>query len=211
MSTLLVPNSSLRVRRSALRVRNAAGNIVSHQVLRVWMAVVIATATVLLTLVAAPPPASAAYCGLTWGSLAKSHSRMVTGPITNVRAGRHTCYDRLVIDLGNTRTGYLVRYVTNVREQGSGAVIPLRGGAKLEIIVRAPAYDSNGNGTYHPTNSDELRNVSGYRTFRQIAWGGSFEGQSTIGLGVRARLPFRVFTIDDGATSRMIVDVAHAW
>ncbi len=203
--------SNVLVRNSTPRVRNRAGKVLGHNALRVWMAVVLATATALVALVAAPPAASAAYCGITWGSLSKSHPRMVAGPLTNVRAGRHTCYDRLVVDLGRTRSGYLVRYVTNVHEDGSGAVIPLRGGAKLEIIVRAPAYDSNGNGTYHPTNSDELRNVSGYRTFRQIAWGGSFEGQSTIGLGVRARLPFRVFTIDDGATSRLIVDVAHAW
>jgi hypothetical protein len=196
---------------STVLVRNRAGDRLGHTALRLWMAVVLAAATVLVALVAAPPPASAAYCGLTWGSLSKASSRMVTGPITNVRAGRHTCYDRLVVDLGKHRTGYLVRYVTNVHEEGSGAVIPLRGGAKLEIIVRAPAYDTNGNGTYHPANSDELRNVTGYRTFRQIAWGGSFEGQSTIGLGVRAKLPFRVFTIDDGATSRMVVDVAHKW
>ena len=203
MSTSLVRNATLRLRSQAA--------LVGHNALRVWMSVLLAAATALLALIAAPQPASAAYCGITWGSLAKSSSPMVTGPITNVRAGRHTCYDRLVVDLGKDRAGYLVRYVTNVHADGSGAVIPLRGGAKLEIVVRAPAYDSAGNGTYHPANSDELRNVSGYRTFRQIAWGGSFEGQSTIGLGVRARLPFRAFTIDDGATSRMVVDVAHAW
>jgi hypothetical protein len=191
-------------------VRNTTGNV-GHTALRAFMAALLAAAAVLLGLVAAPASASAAYCGITWGSLTKSSSRMVTGPITNVRSGRHTCYDRLVVDLGKDRPGYLVSYVTNVLAEGSGAVIPLRGGAKLEIVVRAPAYDSNGHGTYHPANSNELTNVSGYRTFRQIAWGGSFEGQSTIGLGVRARLPFRAFTIDDGATSRLVVDVAHAW
>jgi hypothetical protein len=50
-------------------------------------------------------------------------------------------------------------------------------------------------------------NVSGYRTFRQVAWAGSFEGQTNIGLGVRARLPFRVFTMP----GRLVVDVAHLW
>ena len=34
-----------------------------------------------------------------------------------------------------------------------------------------------------------MPNVAGYRTFRQVAWAGSFEGQTTVGLGVRARLP----------------------
>ena len=40
-----------------------------------------------------------AYCGITWGSLAKSSARMVQGPVTGVRAWRHTCFDRLVIDV----------------------------------------------------------------------------------------------------------------
>ena len=40
---------------------------------------------------------------------------------------------------------------------------------------------------------------------------GSFEGQTTIGLGVRARLPFRVFVLaGPGSGSRLVVDVAHA-
>ena len=55
-------------------------------------------------------------------------------------------------------------------------------------------------------------NVSGYRTFRQVAWAGSFEGQSTVGLGLRARLPFRVTAVDGpGTGSRLVIDVAHSW
>jgi hypothetical protein len=57
--------------------------------------------------------------------------------------------------------------------------------------------------------------VSGFRTFRQVAWPGSHEGSSTDGLGVRARLPFRV-TVPAGAPghpdgARVVTDVAHAW
>jgi hypothetical protein len=34
----------------------------------------------------------------------------------------------------------------------------------------------------------------------------------TLGLGVRGRLPFRVFTLDGpGAGSRIVIDVAHRW
>ena len=54
--------------------------------------------------------------------------------------------------------------------------------------------------------------MAGYGTFRQVAWAGSFEGQSTIGLGVRARLPFRVLVLDGpGDDARLVVDVAHSW
>lgn len=173
--------------------------------------------TLLLGSVLIAPSASAhprPFCGIYWGSLAKSTGTTgADGDIRNVRTGRHACYDRLVVDIdGPDPGGYLVRYVDEVRTEGGGFLVPLRGGARLEIIVRAPAYDDLGRSTYDPANPNELRNVTGYRTFRQVAYAGSFEGQTTIGLGVRARLPFRVFTLDGpGGWSRVVIDVAHLW
>ncbi|MFJ1610213.1 hypothetical protein ACIOHS_43890 [Streptomyces sp. NPDC088253] len=49
--------------------------------------------------------------------------------------------------------------------------------------------------------------LSGYRTFREAKFGASFEGVTQVGLGVRARLPFRVSQLPD----RLVVDVAHTW
>ncbi len=160
--------------------------------------------------------ATATTCATTtahWGSLAKSLSRMTPAPITNIRAGRNACFDRMVVDIRGKGAGYRVRYVSQVLSQGRGSVVPLRGGAKLEVVITAPAYDINtGTSTYNPVNSRELVNVSGFSTFRQIASGGSFEGYTTIGLGVRARLPMRVFILDGpGAGSRVVIDVAHHW
>lgn len=177
------------------------------------------TATAALIAVAAvignaPPAAAAPYCGITWGSLAKARPASPVNTLTNVRSGRHACFDRLVIDLmGTKRAGFNVRYVATVAAPGSGHPIPLRGGARLAITLEAPAHTSAGQATYRPANRAELANLSGYSTFRQVAWGGSFEGQSTIGLGVRARLPYRVFTLTDTAagTTRVVVDVAHRW
>ncbi|MGV1005679.1 MAG: AMIN-like domain-containing (lipo)protein [Candidatus Nanopelagicales bacterium] len=158
------------------------------------------------------PPAQAAKCSLGWSSTAKSAGAMRAAQLTGVRAGRQACYDRLVIDLrGMQLTGYHVSYVSSVRAEGSGKKVPLRGAADLQIVVRAPAYDSAGKPTYTPADPKNLRNVADFATFRQVAWAGSFEGQTTIGLGVRAKLPFRVMRIDDGATSRLVVDVAHNW
>jgi hypothetical protein len=164
--------------------------------------------------VATPTAAAAPFCGLTWGSLAKASTPMSTNAVTAVRAGRHACYDRLVLDLtGTSRTGYDVRYVGTVDADGSGATVPLRGGARIRIIAKAPAHDGLGLSTYRPANHRELVDVGGYRTFRQVAWAGSFEGQTTVGLGVRARLPFRVFTLTDptARTTRLVIDVAHRW
>lgn len=151
------------------------------------------------------------YCGITWGSLPKAATPMVTGPLTGVRAGRHACYDRLVLDVAGRAPGYTVRYVDTVYTDGAGMVVPLRGGAKLSLVANAPAYTASGHPSFLPANRAEVVDVTGYDTLRQVAWAGSFEGRTSLGVGVRARLPFRVFTLSDGTTSRVVVDVAHRW
>lgn len=159
-----------------------------------------------------PASATTSYCGLVWGSLAKSNPAFTEAQVTNVRTGQHQCFDRLVVDLNGKVAGYNVRYVPTVVQDGSGFPVPLRGGAFIQVTVHAPAYDQNGQATYNPANKQELSNVSGYRTFRQVAFAGSYEGYTNVGLGVRARLPFRVFTLDGpGGGSRLVVDVAHLW
>ena len=164
-------------------------------------------------------PASAAvspYCGITWGSLPKDAGQGIQGPLTDLRAGRHECFDRLVVDIGgpaSTAVGYRVEYVDRVTHDGSGASIPLRGAADLQVVVLTPGYNNAGRPTYSPANPAEAVDVTGFSTFQQVAWGGSFEGQSLIGLGVRALLPFRVFVLPGSPSNgvRVIVDVAHHW
>lgn len=176
---------------------------------RVWLvAILMAIGS---GLVAPGPAAAAPYCGLVWGSLMKADPLMSQAQVTNVRTGQHYCFDRLVIDLNGPVAGYTVRYVPQVTQDGSGFPVPLRGQAFLQVTANAPAY-VNGNATYNPADPNELSNVSGYQTFRQVAWAGSFEGYSSLGLGVRARLPFRVFTLEGPAAgSRLVIDVAHYW
>ena|SRR5919202_252521 len=158
---------------------------------------------------ASAPVNAAPYCGITWGSLPKSAGVMSTGPLTNIRTGQHDCYDRMVFDFQGAAPGYRVEYVSNVYADGSGQLIPLAGGAKLRIVALAPSYDSTGHTTYPGVTGGMLPgvNLAGYQTFREAKFAGSFEGQTSVGLGVRARLPFRVFTLD----SRLVVDVAHRW
>ncbi len=165
-----------------------------------------------LALVAAPASAAGPYCGIRWGSLVKVADPGSHGTLQDLRSGRHACYDRLVLDVAGGRVaGYHVGYVDTLAKDGSGEVVPVRGGAKLQVVARVPAYvDSRA--TYDPARDDEALDVAGYRTFRQVAWLGSFEAHSTVGLGVRARLPFRVFVLDGpGHGSRLVVDVAHRW
>jgi hypothetical protein len=180
--------------------------------------VLLATAAVAVLGLTGPASASAPYCGIHWGSLAKTSDgsgRPSADHIVGVRTGQHPCYDRLVVDLrGDARGfhGYDVRYAP-LYSEGKGEFIPLRGAADLRIIVRAPAYDADYRATFAPRNPREVVCVTGYRTFRQVAFAGSFEGQTTFGLGVRARLPFRVSTLagPGPGMTRLVIDVAHRW
>jgi hypothetical protein len=172
------------------------------------------TGVVLVTAPASGAPATttsqAAYCGIDWGSGTKSGPASHGAPMVGLRAGQHDCYDRLVFDLSGPVGGYHVSYVDEMTEDASGNPVPLRGGGKLSVTVHSPAYDTSSEpweSTYVYTNRAELVDVTGYRTFRQVAWAGSWEGSTSVGLGVRARLPFRVFTVGD----RVVVDVAHLW
>lgn len=157
------------------------------------------------------------YCNIRWGSLEKSSSATTnptapSGHLVGVRSGTHQCYDRLVLDVDGHSHGYRVAYVDQVRQPGSGHVVPTAGGARLQVTVVAPAYDDAGRATYSPADRARLTDLTGHHTFKQVTWAGSFEGQSTVGLGVRARLPFRAFTLSGpGDGSRLVVDVARYW
>ena len=73
--------------------------------MRKWLAML--TAMLAATTVGLVVPAAATsqpYCGIRWGSLPEAHNEMSQAPLVNVRAGRHQCFDRLVLDLrGNVR------------------------------------------------------------------------------------------------------------
>jgi hypothetical protein len=168
--------------------------------------------------VVAPATASASpYCGITWGSQPKSANPSQPGDdlVSDVRAGRHACFDRVVVDIAEVSgfDAWSVQYVPVVRQDGSGAAVPLRGGAALEVSFGAVGYDDQGQPTYSPADPREAVDVDGYTTLRQVAWLGSFEGRSQLGVGTRAQLPFRVF-VQQGSSAhldRLVIDVAHRW
>lgn len=168
-------------------------------------------AAVLPDLAGAAPASAEGSCAVTWGSRGKSAGPPTStfSEVTNVRTGRHACYDRFVVDLAGPASGYNVHYVHRLRGIASGDVIPLPGGARLQILVRAPAVDIHGHPTYPGVEGQPLPrvNLAGYQTFRSTRFAGSFEGLTLFGLGVRARLPFRVLKIGN----RVVIDVAHHW
>ncbi|MGW0945626.1 AMIN-like domain-containing (lipo)protein [Streptomyces sp. NPDC002623] len=184
----------------------------------VWATAALLTATLAVAAapaVAAPTTATraAAACPTGWGSLDKTSFAGTSTPVTNVRTGRHDCYDRFVIDVPGTSSaelGYSVGYVDQLYQDGSGRPIAVGGGAVIEVRVNAPAYNvETGASTYPGRVAQPLPgvNLTGYATFRDTRYAGSFEGVTQFGLGVRARLPFQVLRLP----GHVVVDVAHSW
>lgn len=163
--------------------------------------------------VAVPASAAApAVCSTPWGSLAEADPDFGRAPLVAARTGRHACFDRVVFELAGPAGGYTVEYVNAVIQDGSGATLPVPGGARLQVQLRHPAYNDQGNATFPGQAGRQVADVRGYSTLRSVVYGGSFEGYTTFGVGVRARLPFRVFTLaGPGGHSRIVLDVAHRW
>lgn len=192
---------------------------------RILRTTVLAVALVATPTMASAAPASAttASCSTVWGSLAKSGTP--TGKqdlqfLLNVRSGQHPCYDRVVFDLtGNDSgpVGYSVKYVTSVANEATGKLVPLAGGARLKVVIDQGSFDHGSQSSaYNPTNPARLVNVAGYRTLRQVAWADNFEADTTttIGIGVRARLPMRAFLLPSATQfsgQRLVIDIAHHW
>jgi hypothetical protein len=154
-----------------------------------------------------------------WAAKDTQADPVSTDALYHVRAGRHDCYDRVVLDInGPAEVGYLVGYVPEVTTDGAGKPVPVDGDAALQVIVRAPAqgYDSGGHqpgrqlgeiGDYFYSPEQ----LAGWSSLRAVRFAGSFEGQSTLAVGVREELPFRAFTqLDETEQVRkLVIDIAH--
>jgi LPXTG-motif cell wall-anchored protein len=122
--------------------------------------------------------------------------------LTGLRAGRHASFDRVVFQLDGPIPSYSVRYVPAVRLDGSGGPLQLPGGEFLEVVVRAPTHDDDGRPVLSPTR---LR--PDFPAVLEVNAPGSFEGQTTVGIGVASRVGFRVQELAD--PTRIVVDLAH--
>jgi hypothetical protein len=131
------------------------------------------------------------------------HPPVGSPKLVGLRAGRHAGYDRVVFQLGGPIPSYYsVRYVPVVHLDGSGDPLRLRGAAFLEVVIRAPTHDQD----YRPVLSPS-RLRPDFPALREVNAPGSFEGQTTAGIGLTQRVGFRVLELTD--PTRIVIDLAH--
>jgi hypothetical protein len=152
-----------------------------------------------------------------WGTGLRQRAPSSSAPVYLVRAGRHECSDRVVFHLnGPDPVGYSVRYVDVVGENGSGRPVPVAGGAALQVVINAPALGLDSHGYVGKVLAEPGADfytpaqLAGWGSLREVRYAGSFEGHTTIAVGVRARVPFHVFTVLDGSGDyrSVVLDVA---
>ncbi|WP_433361103.1 AMIN-like domain-containing (lipo)protein [Actinoplanes sp. CA-142083] len=120
--------------------------------------------------------------------------------VTGIRYAAHSDgFDRIVLDIPGALPGYQVKYVTEVRSDGSGEPVPMPGAAFL-LIVLHPAQAHRDDGT--PTVTGTHR--TGLATIKAYAVAGDYEGYVTIALGLSGKHKFHVGEL----TNRIYVDVA---
>ncbi|GLZ38573.1 hypothetical protein Acsp05_21970 [Actinokineospora sp. NBRC 105648] len=131
------------------------------------------------TVAAASPVAAAPYCGFSWGSTPKSVTVAVETSMYQVRAGRHDCYDRLVVDMADYGPqGYDVRYVDEIIDSATGRPMPVRGGARLLVSPQSTLH-----GVFGVPDRTEVVDVRGYRTLQQVVYTGSWYSAGPFGVG----------------------------
>jgi hypothetical protein len=170
--------------------------------MRIVRLLVCAAAALAITLLH-PAAYAATQPGFSTEPRVTEHPPVGSPLLVGLRAGRHTAYDRVVFQLdGPIPSYYSVRYVPVVHLDGSGDPLRLRGAAFLEVVIRAPTHDQD----YRPVLSPS-RLRPDFPALREVNAPGSFEGQTTAGIGLTQRVGFRVLELTD--PTRIVIDLAH--
>jgi hypothetical protein len=174
------------------------------RVARLLARLLVAATAALLLIVVFDPAAGLASTqpGFSTQPKVVEHPPVGSPTLVGLRAGRHAGFDRVVFQDGPIPSSYSVHYVPVVRLDGSGAPLRLRGSAFLEVVVRAPTHDQG----YRPVLSP-TRLRPDFPALREVNAPGSFEGQTTAGIGVTGRVGFRVFELT--GPTRIVIDLAH--
>ena len=122
--------------------------------------------------------------------------------LTDVRAGGHTGFDRVVFEFRGAVPEHRVGYVDQLVQDGSGRPVSMAGAADLEVVFQgANAHRQDGSPTISPR-----RFSPGLTAVKEVVQAGDFEAVVTYGIGVDRKRPIKVSTLSN--PSRLVIDVS---
>jgi hypothetical protein len=128
--------------------------------------------------------------------------------LLRIRSAAHpdSGYDRIVFDFDGPLPGYTVRYVDEVRQDGSGELVDMPGRRYLLVVFTpAQAHTDAGQPLVSPT-----RRTLDYPMIRGYVLVGDFEAQVSVAIGLDDQVGYRVGELpgQPGQPGRIYVDVA---
>lgn len=143
-----------------------------------------------------------------WDADSESSEIGLNAPMIGISGANEGCYDSLTLDLDPAAgsPGYIIGYVFDVTAQGSGEAIPLAGGAAIQVIIDSATHDEDFASTLPAAvDLENMVDVADFGVVRQVGFGGSFEGMTTIGIGVESEQPFIV----EVTSQQLTIKIAH--
>jgi hypothetical protein len=164
--------------------------------------IAITTAAALLPLLGAATADAVVVSPYGTRAVTVAHHPAGTPLLTQLRAGGHPGFDRLVLQFSGALPSYDIRYVPQLVQDGSGRPVELAGAANLRIRLDGAAAHRNSGAGSLVTPGHVKPLLPALREYQLI---GDFEGVVTVGVGVTEALDFRVSEL--ASPARLVVDI----
>lgn len=152
-----------------------------------------------------------------WFTEAKDTGILMAGmdELSNVRIGRHECFDRIVFDVDTAdRVGFRAQYVPVAKNGATGNDVSVAGSAVLDVTVDAWAKKyalGLGGPDGAITNNDGIIfDSTDWKALRQVRFVMTYEGHTQFAVGVDSESPFEIYHLprEDGKM-RVVIDIKH--
>lgn len=125
--------------------------------------------------------------------------------IVGVRTGLHDGYDRVVLDLSGSDPilGWFAGFTDEAVQDPTGEPMDVEGDAFLQLGVFGIDWTTDAPDRYSGAPVDG----EGLEVVKEVVFGGLFEAQQQILIGLDDETAYRVFALSDPA--RIVVDIQH--
>lgn len=167
--------------------------------MRLTRGLLVAAAALLVALTTCVVGPSIAVAAPKFETEAVSDTTLPGSSIAELRAGLQEGYDRVIFEFEGEVASYVIGYVAQVVEDGTGEAVSLEGAAFIQVdLINVPDEPRAPQGTVTP----ELPAI-----VQIVGAGAGLDNTAHYGIGTPEAAGFRVLTLTE--PSRLVIDIAH--